>query len=102
VNSMSKDQRVLEAVQHAVNEVNQQRPEGERIGLSVETPLVGESGTLDSLGLISLLVAVEQEIEKEFHVEITLTEDERVLSDHQSPVRNVGALVDYLKGVLEE
>jgi acyl carrier protein len=98
---MSKEQRVLKAVQRAVKEVNQQRPAHKRIGQSVGTALVGESGVLDSLGLVSFLVVVEQEVNKELKVEINLIEDEAIVSDHHNALQNIGTLVDHIIRLLD-
>jgi len=95
------DQRVLAVVERAVSEVNQQRFEGKTIHWSPDTTLVGGQGNLDSLGFISLMVAVEEEIEKEFRVRIALTEDLPRLAGHDSPVQNIGALVGYITRQLE-
>lgn len=63
-------------------------------GLSRETLLFGESGLLDSVGLVSLIVAIEQEIENDLNVSIVLA-DERAMSQKNSPFRSIGALADY-------
>jgi acyl carrier protein len=48
-----------------------------------------------------LIIAVEQAIEEQFGVAITLA-DERSFSLSQSPFRNVGALADYANTLLIE
>lgn len=63
-------------------------------GVSRETLLFGESGLLDSVGLVSLIVAVEQEIENDLGISIVLA-DERAMSQKNSPFRSIGALADY-------
>ena len=62
--------------------------------LGTDTPLFGREGVLDSLGLVALVVAVEQAIEDEYGVSVSLA-DERALSEGKSPFRTVGALADY-------
>jgi len=59
-----------------------------------DTPLFGREGFLDSMALVSLVVAVEQAIEDELGVSVSLA-DERALSQRTSPSRTVGALADY-------
>lgn len=63
-------------------------------GISRDTLLFGESGLLDSVGLVSLIVAIEQEIENDLGVSIVLA-DERAMSQKNSPFRSIGALADY-------
>ena len=66
-----------------------------------ETAIFGSDGELDSLGLVSFLVIVEQNIEDQYNVEITIA-DEKAMSLKHSPFRTVGTLVDYLEGIIEK
>lgn len=56
--------------------------------------LFGVERVLDSLALVSLLVAVEQGIDDELGVVLTLA-DEKAASRARSPFKTVGALVAY-------
>jgi acyl carrier protein len=62
--------------------------------LGPDTPLFGREGVLDSLGLVALVVAVEQAIEDEYGIGVSLA-DERALSQSKSPFRTIGALAEY-------
>jgi D-alanine--poly(phosphoribitol) ligase subunit 2 len=68
--------------------------------LGADTPLFGRDGVLDSLGLVALVVAVEQAIEDEYGVSLTLA-DERALSERKSPFATVGALAAYAARLIE-
>jgi acyl carrier protein len=69
--------------------------------LTAETPLFGRDGFLDSLGLVTLVVAVEQAIEDELGVTLSLA-DEKALSLSRSPYRTVGRLAEYAQQLLGE
>ena len=56
--------------------------------------LFGKGGLLDSMGLVSLIVAVEQEIDDRFGVAVALA-DEKALSRSSSPYLTVSTLADY-------
>jgi acyl carrier protein len=58
------------------------------------TQLFGERGLLDSVGLVSLVVAVEQELADELGIDVGLA-DERALSQRTSPYRTVASLAEY-------
>jgi len=58
-------------------------------------PLFGNGGTLDSIELVSLVVALEQELENRFGQKVTLA-DERAFSASRSPFRTVGSLIAYV------
>jgi acyl carrier protein len=68
--------------------------------LDAETPLFGREGFLDSLGLVTLVVAVEQEIERAFGVTVSLA-DEKALSQTSSPYRTIGTLAAYAARLVE-
>ena len=68
---------------------------------SLETKLIGGNNKLDSLGLINLIVALEQNIEDEFDISLTLA-DERAMSKKHSPFRTIGSLADYIEILLKE
>ena len=56
--------------------------------------LYGTEGELDSMGLVSLILALEQSIEAEFGVAVALA-DEKALSQKNSPYRTVESLSGY-------
>jgi acyl carrier protein len=60
----------------------------------LETPLFGPDGILDSMGLVSLIVALEQALEREHTISVSLA-DEHALSQRRSPYRTVGTLAAY-------
>jgi acyl carrier protein len=67
--------------------------------LGPDTRLFGEGGALDSVGLVSLAVAVEQAVEERYGRPVSLA-DEKALSQARSPYRTVGTLADYAEKVL--
>lgn len=98
---MSKTERILPAIYDAVDEINGQLPKGNSLAKSPETVLFGRSGQLDSLGLVSLIVAVEQNIQVEFGSDVTLA-DERALSQRNSPFQTIATLAAYISRLLDE
>ena len=98
---MGNKDKILEAVYDAVREVNEQIDEDKQLELSSETILVGDGSNLDSIGLVSLIVTAEQNIEDMFGLSLTLA-DEKALSQEQSPFRTVGSLVDYVELLINE
>ena len=67
--------------------------------LGPDTPLLGRNGVVDSLGLVSVIVAVEQAIADELGLNVSLA-DERAFSQKSSPFRTVGTLASYAAEVL--
>lgn len=63
--------------------------------LGEQTQLVGPEAVLSSLGLVSLIVDIEQTIEERWGLSLALA-DERAMSRRHSPFRTVGTLADYI------
>ena len=62
--------------------------------LDSATALFGGDGFLDSMALVTLVVAVEQAIEEKFGTNVSLA-DPGAKSQEHSPYRTIGALADY-------
>ena len=62
--------------------------------LDANTRLFGEGGLLDSMALVSLVIAVEQTLEETHNVAVALA-DEKALSQRSSPYRTIGTLAAY-------
>ncbi len=69
--------------------------------LSGDTQLFGEDGVLDSMGLVSLVIAVEQAIEDSLGKTVSLA-DEKALSQAKSPYRSVAFLAEYAVSQIQE
>jgi len=96
---LSKD-HLLEAIYEAIDEVNQQFPVEQRLEKGLKTSLLGGESKLDSLGFVTLIVAIEQKMEENVGVMISLT-DEIVVSHNDDPFETVGTLCDYILSSLE-
>ena len=90
---------LLALIIKAASELNLQLENKIPVERGVDAPLYGQNGVLDSVGLVSLLVAVEQAIEDETGVSITLA-NERAMSQKRSPFGSIGALVEYAESLI--
>jgi acyl carrier protein len=95
------EQETFRLVCLAIDELSGEMPPDRRLEKSPETPLFGRDGRLDSLGLVRLIVAVEQIVEDEVSVSVTLA-DEKALSQRSSPFRTAAALSAYVRERIEE
>ena len=98
---MTAGQPVVDAVNSAVDELNEILDPDERIGKSPDEALIGNDARLDSLGLVNLIVLVEEKIQQKFGVGITLV-DERAMSQSKSPFRTLGSLAEFVEEQLNE
>ena len=93
--------KIIEVIYKSIDEMNSQLDDKIKLVESTETVLMGSDGKLDSLGLVSLLVTIEQNIEDEFDVSFIIA-DERAMSQKRSPFRTIGTLADYIDMLLRE
>jgi len=93
-------QRVTDLVVNACTEHNVVAEPDRLIDLRdpASAALYGRGGSLDSLGLVSLLASIELALEEEFGMQITLA-DERAFSQARSPFRTVASLAEYIHGL---
>jgi len=64
------------------------------------TPLYGVSSNLDSLGLISIILKVEELLQIRHGIAVVLADD-RAISAKNSPFRSVRDLIDYIESLSE-
>jgi len=60
-----------------------------------DTTIVGQGAVLDSISVVSLIVDIEQRLETEFDVAVTLA-SEKAMSQRNSPFRTAGVLADHI------
>ncbi|MEH7356508.1 acyl carrier protein [Neobacillus drentensis] len=94
-------EKISNIVMTAIKEFNTTYEQHIPIELGDETPLFGKKGVLDSLGLVSLIVMIEQVLEDELDVSLILA-DEKATSQKTSPFLKIGFLVDYIYRLMEE
>ena len=66
-----------------------------------DTVLVGADAVLDSLGVVQLIVEVEQRVESAHNISVTLAND-KAMSARNSPFRTVGVLADHVIATAQE
>ncbi len=98
---MAASDKVLGSIYEAVDEANQVAEDGARLDKSPETVLFGRASKLDSLGLVTLIVGIEQKIHENFNADITIA-DEKAFSQKNSPFRTIGTLAEYITTLLGE
>lgn len=93
---MADQTKALEAVYRAIERVNRQRASDRQLARDPSTRLTGPGGQLDSLGLVTFVVALEQEVEEAYGDSITLTDD-RLLSDDDGVFATIASLAAYIE-----
>jgi acyl carrier protein len=87
---------ILGAVLDAIRDTNAVLPPDRALEVTESATLLGHSGSLDSLGLVQLLVAVESRCQEATGRTITLT-DAVVAALEENPFRTVRTLVAHIE-----
>jgi len=93
-------QAVLDIVLRALESANASREAGQQLEVSETAPLFGAPSPLDSLGLVALLIDIEEAFANDGHT--VVLSDDRALSQKRSPFRDVPSLVGYIEQLLTE
>src|SRR5215211_8696125 len=98
---MNDAENILAAIYRAVDWANGDLPTNRRLSKVPETRLLGSPSVLDSMQLVSLIVAIEREVADTLGVEVTLA-DERALSMEASPFRTIQTVAEYIQTLVTE
>ena len=79
----------------ALHMTNQAREDNQQLIVSPDAPLFGRDGQLDSMGLVALIIDIEEALSDAGH-NIILT-NERAMSGTRSPFKDVPTLVAYIE-----
>lgn len=93
------DQRVENLVKECTARALQEI--GRPAEVTSATAIYGRRAALDSTQLVSLIVDVEDAVQRAFGVEIVLA-DERAMSQTRSPFADVATLAAYIETLLNE
>ena len=88
------EERILRTIFEVVDEVNKMLPEERRLQKLQDTFLAGDSGNLDSLGLINFIVELEGGLQKDFGLTMNLIE---LLEMPEEPMKSIDRLAKFIK-----
>jgi acyl carrier protein len=92
-------EKIFQLIFIAIDELNEQRSADNQISKTEDTVILGQESMIDSLGLVNLIVSLEQSVNDEMDLEITLA-DERAMMMESSPFRTVRTLADFIENIL--
>jgi Phosphopantetheine attachment site. len=78
---VDRSSEVLEVIFGCLAELNKQLPPAEKVVASLDTTLIGEGGSLDSLALVTLIASIEQSLSERLSVDLPLIDE--VIGDYQ-------------------
>ncbi|MHC4548839.1 MAG: hypothetical protein ACYTEZ_08670 [Planctomycetota bacterium] len=69
---MERNEQITQAIYDAIGELNEALGPDQALAKSPDTVLIGESSTLDSLGIVTLITSVEERVERTFNHTLSL------------------------------
>jgi len=98
---MDIEEKVKEFVYNAIDTVNQMGLADQKVEKSPRTVLIGKKATIDSMAIVSLIVAVEEQLQDEFDSNLSLA-DPAALSAENSAFETVSSFITYVSNLLKE
>lgn len=92
---MPNVENIVALIFEAFDETNAMLPAEQQLEKTEETALFGPLSPLDSLGLITMIVSIEQKVDEKFGAAIVLAEDGDLFQP-DSPLSSVAALAEYI------
>ena len=96
---MDDQAKITAAIISAISDVNQTLPLSRKMSLDPQALLYGPQGTLDSLTLTLLIVAIEQKVEQDLHKMITLVQYSTDAGP-ATPFRSIAALTEHILSLM--
>lgn len=93
--------KVLNIIENAIREVSESMDKDLSDILSEGTRIFGGDSPFDSMGVVNIIIRVEEGILEIYNVSVSLA-DERAMSRSRSPFRSIGTLADYIMEVLNK
>jgi acyl carrier protein len=86
-------EQVVDILYESLEEVNEQLPNGKELRKSLDAPLIGGVGGLDSLGFVNFVALVEEKCARKYGIALSLTDTSSNEDDHFG---NMGKFADLL------
>lgn len=92
---------ILLIIYEAIDELNLDLNDEEKIEKSESTEIFGSASRIDSMGLVNLITIIEEKLEEKTGKFISIA-DEKAMSLISSPFKNVQTLKNYIEDLVNE
>jgi hypothetical protein len=100
VSRVLNDQAILDVILNALRTTNLSRDPASQLVVSSDAAVFGPDSPLDSMGLLTLLLDVEEDLQ---HAGCSVClSDDRAMSQVRSPFRTVTSMVEYIGRLVRE
>ena len=93
--------KIMKIILDTVQEYNKDLNKNDHISSDLDLPIYGGHTNLDSIGLVSFIVSLEQNLEDALNKTISLA-DERAMSQKNNPYASLNSLCEYISKILNQ
>lgn len=93
---MISKERIINIIFDTIDEINLQLPREQHLKKNISTDLLKK---LDSMGVVNLIVLIEQKVEDEFDVTLSISDND-IIFQKDSPLKSVETLIDFVHSIL--
>ena len=93
--------RIYECIIAGIKDFNETFDDKIDLSKGSQTELFSGNGVLDSLGLVNLILSIEDKLSEEFDISISLA-SEKAMSQKISPFKSIESLHNYIQELLAE
>lgn len=94
-------EKIIKIIIDSINDFNEDLTDDEKISTELDSNIYGGNSSLDSMGLVSFIVNLEQFLEDELNKSLSLA-DEKAMSRKSNPYKNINTLADFVLELLEQ
>ena len=95
------DESIHSIIRDAVDELNEQMVENQRIAYAEELRLIGSKAALDSISFVTLIAIIEDLISERLEKDLIIVND-KAFSMERSPFHSFKSLASYIEDLLNE
>ena len=95
------DESIHSIIRDAVDELNEQMVENQRIAYAEELRLIGSKAALDSISFVTLIAIIEDLISERLEKDLIIVND-KAFSMERSPFHSIKSLASYIEDLLNE
>ena len=93
-------EKIIEIIIETVKEYNEGLSKENQISQDLDASIYGDTNGIDSLGLVSFIINLEQNIEERLNKVVSLA-DEKAMSQKKSPYESINILSEYILQLID-
>lgn len=95
------EEAICSIIRDAVDELNEQLGENQKITYAEDLRLIGSKAALDSISFVTLIAIIEDLISERLEKDLIIVND-KAFSMERSPFHSIGSLASYIEDLLKE